>query len=77
MIGSLLGGRVSGLELHHAFAGDEVILEPHPEQVLILMDIDGPDELLLGMLVLVPAKDGQIAICVLGDSGVADGVGLG
>ena len=74
---SLLSSWVSGPDLDHAFAGGEVVLEPQPEQVVILMDVDGSDELLLDMLVLVPAKDGEIAIGVLGDSGIADGVGLG
>ena len=74
---SLMGGWISGLDFDHAAAGDEVVLEPHPEQVLILMDIDRSDELLLGMLVLVAAKDGELAICVLGDPRVADGVGTG
>ena len=76
-MGSLLGSWISGLGFNHAAAGDEVILEPHPEQVLILMDIDGSDELLLGVLVLVPVEDGELAIGVLGDPGVADGVGAG
>ena len=72
---SFLGGWISGLDFNHAFAGDEAVLEPNPEQVLILMDIHGSDELLLGMLVLIAAEDGELAIGVLGDSRVADAVG--
>ena len=64
-MGSFLGGGVSGLELHHAFAGGEVVLEPEPDQLMLLMGIDGPHELLLNVLVLVPAEDGELTICVL------------
>ena len=74
VMASLLDGWISGLDFDHAFAHDEVVLEPNPEQVLILMDINGSDELLLGMLVLVAAEDGELAIGVLGDTWVADGV---
>ena len=77
VLGSLLSCGISGLGLDEAAAGHEVVLELQPEQLVLLMDIDGSDELLLGMLVLVAAEDGELAIGVLRDSWVADGIGRG
>ena len=60
MGGSLFGGILAGLDLVEGTTSLEVVFEDDPEQVVLGMNIEHVDELLLGVLVLVPAKDGML-----------------